>query len=219
MAGGPFPRADPAGADAAGDRPVASVPVHSQSRVQPGVQPGAWPQARAGLTELLMIPSTLPRFIALPGERQAVRFIAIEAVIIAHFDLLFPGFTKVAAARSGCCATATSRSTRRPRTWSAISARRSSGVGAGGSSASNSTTTRRPSWRQLVREGRGPKSALVAESGGLIGIADLAQLVETDRPDLKFPPYSPRFPERILEHDGDCLRRDPRQGFHHPPPL
>ena len=41
-------------------------------------------------------------------------------------------------------------------------------------------------------------TALVAESAGFIGIADLGQLVEADRPDLKFSPYTPRFPERIV---------------------
>ena len=37
----PFPRADPAGADPAGDRPVAPVSVHSQRRFQPGFRPDA----------------------------------------------------------------------------------------------------------------------------------------------------------------------------------
>ncbi|HWT11196.1 MAG TPA: polyphosphate kinase 1, partial [Allosphingosinicella sp.] len=57
----------------------------------------------------------------------------------------------------------------------------------------------------LVREGIDASDALVFESTGFLGIADLAQLVEEDRPDLKFPPFSPRFPERIREYDGDCF--------------
>jgi len=57
----------------------------------------------------------------------------------------------------------------------------------------------------LVREGIDASDALVFESTGFLGIADLALLVEEDRPDLKFPPYTPRFPERIREYDLDCF--------------
>ncbi len=71
---------------------------------------------------------------------------------------------------------------------------------------------------ELVREGLAADAALVAESAGFIGIADLGQLVEIDRPDLKFTPYTPRFPERILEHDGDCFATIKAKDFivHHP---
>ena len=87
---------------------------------------------REMLTELLMIPSTLPRFIALPGGGRSIRFIAIEAAIIAHFDQLSPASQRSPTARSESCATATSRSTTRLRIWCATSARRSSGGGADG---------------------------------------------------------------------------------------
>ncbi|QDH18068.1 RNA degradosome polyphosphate kinase [Swingsia samuiensis] len=39
----------------------------------------------------------------------------------------------------------------------------------------------------------------------LVGISDLKQLIVDDRPDLVFPSYTPRFPERILDYDGDCF--------------
>jgi polyphosphate kinase len=40
---------------------------------------------------------------------------------------------------------------------------------------------------------------------GLLGLADLTQLIVDDRPDLLFTPYTPRFPERILDFAGDCF--------------
>ncbi|MBZ6378546.1 RNA degradosome polyphosphate kinase [Pacificimonas flava] len=40
---------------------------------------------------------------------------------------------------------------------------------------------------------------------GMIGLSDLMQLYGEERPELKFPPYDPRFPERIREHGGDCF--------------
>jgi polyphosphate kinase len=40
---------------------------------------------------------------------------------------------------------------------------------------------------------------------GLLGVTDLKQMIADDRPDLLFTPYTPRFPERILDFGGDCF--------------
>jgi polyphosphate kinase len=40
---------------------------------------------------------------------------------------------------------------------------------------------------------------------GLLGVADVKQLIVDDRPDLLFRPYTPRFPERIRDFGGDCF--------------
>ena len=40
---------------------------------------------------------------------------------------------------------------------------------------------------------------------GMQGIADLKQLIVDDRPDLQFPSYTPRFPQRIRDFGGDCF--------------
>ena len=168
--------------------------------------------------ELLMIPPMLPRFVALPRDGSRFRFIAIEAAIEAHLELVFPGFKLLASGAFRLLRDSDIEVDEEAEDLvryfrSAIQRRRRGRV-----IRLEFDSDTPLELETLVREGVQAGSALIAESGGLIGVGDLSQLVDTDLPALKFAPYSPRFPERIAEHDGDFFAAIRAKDFiiHHP---
>lgn len=62
------------------------------------------------------------------------------------------------------------------------------------------------------------KEGDVVEVDGLLGLHQLAQLIECERDDLKFAPHTARFPERIREFGDNCFAaiREKDIIVHHP---
>jgi polyphosphate kinase len=155
------------------------------------------------IRELLMVPQTLPRFIRLPGE--AARYVTIETAIRRQIDAIFPGYVLLGGGAFRIIRDSDIEIEEEAEDLvrfyrTALKRRRRGRVIRLKLEEEISDTL-----EALVREGLDASEALVYESTGFLGIADLAALVEEDRPDLKFPPFTPRFPERIREYGGDCF--------------
>jgi polyphosphate kinase len=59
--------------------------------------------------------------------------------------------------------------------------------------------------REFVIEQTGTQPQDVVVLDGMVALSDVRQLITSDRPDLLFPPFTPRFPERIKDYGGDCF--------------
>ena len=72
--------------------------------------------------------------------------------------------------------------------------------------------------RKFVIEELEVRDESVFVKEGLLALADTAQLIVSDRPDLVFKPFTIRFPERIREFSGDCFAAVHKKDIvvHHP---
>lgn len=168
------------------------------------------------IRELVMIPSGLPRFIRIPRENAV--YVSVESAIRYYSSLLFPGYDVTNSGlfriiRDSDIEVEEEAEDLVRYFRSAIKRRRRGDVirlemGPGLSDAVVA----------MLRENLLTDGATESRIEGLIGLNDLDLLVDEDRPDLKFSPYSPRFPERIREHGGDCFAaiRDKDILVHHP---
>ncbi|MDL2340653.1 MAG: RNA degradosome polyphosphate kinase [Pseudomonadota bacterium] len=173
-------------------------------------------KGKVTVSELVLAPPTVPRFIRIPGE--PARFIPLESLIRRKTDYLFPKYTVV---RGGAFRILRDSDIEVEEEaedlvrffQTAIKRRRRGRV-----VRLELEPDLPKSLDRGIKDGLHAAQAIIAEAPGLLGLADLSLLVEEDRPDLKFPPFDPRFPERILEHGGDSFAaiREKDILAHHP---
>jgi polyphosphate kinase len=158
------------------------------------------------LRALLMLPAMLPRFIRLPGKPGVgARWISLENTIRAFFGQLFPGYDLVGGGAFRVIRDSDIEVEEEAedlvRFYQTALKRRRRGEVI--HLAMEEATP--PGLLSLVKSQLGVEDRDTILVEGVLGINDLALLVEEDRPDLKFEPHTPRFPERIREHGGDCF--------------
>ena len=168
------------------------------------------------IIEMILIPSALPRFVRVPGDPAV--YISIESLIARFAHHLFPGFTIEGDGAFRVLRDSDIEIEEEAedlvRTFrSAIQRRRRGQV-----IQLELDGDFDPVCEELLREQLAMQGATILKTDGLIGITGLADVVAEDRPDLKFPSYTPRYPERVLEHDGDCFSaiREKDLIIHHP---
>ena len=174
------------------------------------------PSDGRALNALIIVPARLPRFVRLPGS--AVRFLPLERTMLLYLDRLFPGFelrgqgvfrvirdSEIEVAEEAedltrTFETALKRRRRGQVILLAVDARMPEGL------------------RQFLTEKYRMPAGQPISLDGLLGLADTAQLIVEERPDLKFTPFNARFPERIRDFAGDCFAAIRQKDIivHHP---
>jgi polyphosphate kinase len=170
------------------------------------------------LQVLLPIPQQIPRFVRLPGREGEERFLPLEELLLLHLGTLFPGY-----APHGHCLFRVLRDSdlevedeaedlvrefetalKRRRRGEVIRLKLSAGAPEG--------------LRALIMDELAVAGDEVVEVQGLLGLADLKELVLPHRRDLLWTPFTPRVPERVQDHDGDLFAAIRQKDIllHHP---
>ena len=157
---------------------------------------------------LLPLPPQIGRFLRLPAEEgrsNRIRFILLDDIVALFLHRLFPGFIPAERGMFRLIRDTDVEFEEEAedlvRSYeSALKRRRR------GRAIRLSVDARMPAdMIAFVAEELDADPAALFVVDGILGVSDLAALIVDDRPDLQFTPYTPRFPERVLDFGGDCF--------------
>jgi polyphosphate kinase len=164
---------------------------------------------------ILPVPQQVARFVALP---EGARFLPMEELLLLHLESLFPGYRD-----TGHCTFRVLRDSDLEvedeaedlvREFETALKRRRRGQVI----RMKITTGAPDALKALIMDETDVTADEVVEVKGLLGMADLKELVLDSRRDLQWPSFSPRVPERVQDHDGDMFAaiRQKDMLLHHP---
>ena len=170
------------------------------------------------LQALLPIPAQIDRFVALPAPLGSRRFLPLEDLLVLKIPDLFPGHKLKAHFEFRVLRDSDLEvedeaedlvrefevALKRRRRGEVVRLTHSSGAP--------------EKLKRVVMSELGVKPEDVIEIDGMIGVNDLSELVIDSRPDLLWPQFTPRVPERVTDHDGDMFAaiRSKDMLLHHP---
>lgn len=170
------------------------------------------------LQALLPIPAQIDRFVTLPSDTGNHRALPLEEVLLLNLDQLFPGYSYKAHCNFRVLRDSDLEveeeaedlvrefevALKRRRRGEVVRLKMSSGAP--------------QNLRKTIMQELGVNPEEVVEVTGMIGLADLKELVLDSRPDLLWPNFTPRVPERVQDHDGDMFAaiRQKDMLLHHP---
>ena len=165
---------------------------------------------------LLPLPNSLARFVRL--GKNPDRFIALEDVVMLFIDQIFPNFKLKQSGLFSIIRDSLLEVDERSEDLiaqfeTALERQRRRGV-----IALTAGRDMPDSLLSFVEDKLGVDRENVFIRDGFIGVRSLSSLIVPDRPDLLFPPYKPRRPERVKDFKGDHFAaiRKKDMVIHHP---
>jgi polyphosphate kinase len=162
------------------------------------------------MNALLLIPQQLDRFILLPNDdasdpEGALNFVRLETLISMFSERTFPGYEVLGQGvfriiRDSDLEVEEEAEDLVQLFESALKKRRRGSVIRLKIDKSMPENLKRLITKELEVD---PRGVIVASD--LVGLSQTNQIVSHAPPELKFPPFTARFPERIREHGGDCF--------------
>ncbi|NRB36230.1 MAG: RNA degradosome polyphosphate kinase, partial [Rhodobacteraceae bacterium] len=170
------------------------------------------------LHALLPIPHQIDRFVRLPAKGQAQRHIAMEELLLLFIDRLFPSHRLKAHFAFRILRDSDLEVEEEAedlvREFEVALKRRRRGEVVRMTHSANPPAALLQTIMEELRVG----DEELVQMDGMLGLADLSELVDQAPADLLWQPFTPRMPERIQDHEGDIFSaiRHKDMLLHHP---